>query len=258
MAVAKPLIDALRGVGGYVRDTGRQLGDLLSGGGVAVHKRWLPGPGITVRPVGAGRGRPVSTQTPPWYPGQGVSTVGSGKPPPPPVATGRGGGNETVPPSTDVPPIFKPVIPATSGGREDVEGEWIPAGEDEEPIIWGPGWPEAWKNKKKRDFPDVDVQQGDDMAADWGEFFQGVLGRGVDAWLGSQTGRKDSFASWPTGPVPTEVVVNTQTGEVKKCPRRRRRRLLTPTDLSDLAALAALVGKGSTSMNLAVAKAVRR
>ena len=40
--------------------------------------------------------------------------------------------------------------------------------------------------------------------------------------------------------------------------RRRRRRLLTPTDLSDLAALQALVGKGSTALNMAVAKAVRR
>lgn len=40
--------------------------------------------------------------------------------------------------------------------------------------------------------------------------------------------------------------------------RRRRRRLLTPTDLSDLAVLQSLVGKGSESMKFAVMKAVRR
>lgn len=40
--------------------------------------------------------------------------------------------------------------------------------------------------------------------------------------------------------------------------RRRRKRLLTPTDLSDLAVLQTLVGKGSDSMKFAVMKAVRR
>lgn len=59
------------------------------------------------------------------------------------------------------------------------------------------------------------------------------------------------------GPMPAEVTVNTRTGQVKPCRRRRRRRLLTPTDLSDLAALAAVVGKGD-ALKLAVAKAVRR
>lgn len=52
--------------------------------------------------------------------------------------------------------------------------------------------------------------------------------------------------------------INPATGAVEKCRRRRRRRLLTPTDLSDLAALQALVGKGSSALNMAVAKAVRR
>lgn len=62
----------------------------------------------------------------------------------------------------------------------------------------------------------------------------------------------------PYTSVPAEVTVNTRTGAVTKCRRRRRRRLLTPTDLSDLAALQALVGKGSAALNMAVAKAVRR
>lgn len=42
-----------------------------------------------------------------------------------------------------------------------------------------------------------------------------------------------------------------------KKPGRRRRRLLTPTDLNDLAALQTIVGKGDV-MKFAVMKAVRR
>lgn len=54
-----------------------------------------------------------------------------------------------------------------------------------------------------------------------------------------------------------KVTVDTKTGKVTKCGRRRRRRLLTPTDLNDLAALKTIVG-GGQAMNFAVMKAVRR
>ncbi len=56
---------------------------------------------------------------------------------------------------------------------------------------------------------------------------------------------------------PQTVTVNTQTGKVTACKRRRRRRLLTPTDLSDLAALKTIVGN-TDALKFAVTKAVRR
>jgi len=94
------------------------------------------------------------------------------------------------------------------------------------------------------------------MAVDWtsvlntaitGAYQQGSGG----AFAGG--GASGSYAP----PMPAQVTVDTRTGQVKPCRRRRRRRLLTPTDLSDLAALSAIVGKGD-ALKLAVAKAVRR
>ena len=99
------------------------------------------------------------------------------------------------------------------------------------------------------------------MALDWGEFFTGA----AQDWISRELGVGRDFLGGDGGDF--EVVppvnggkfeVDTRTGKVTKCKRRRRRRLLTPTDLSDLAALQALVGKGSTALNMAVAKAVRR
>lgn len=55
---------------------------------------------------------------------------------------------------------------------------------------------------------------------------------------------------------PQKVTVDTRTGKITPCRRRRRRRLLTASDINDLAALKAIVG-GGQAMNLAVAKAVR-
>lgn len=106
-----------------------------------------------------------------------------------------------------------------------------------------------------------EAESENDMAIDWGNIVSGA----IDIAQGQQPG-----GNWVSpGPtnfmpaggagnrVPREVTVDTVTGEVKKCKRRRRRRLLTPTDLSDLAALQAIVGKGD-ALKLAVAKAVRR
>lgn len=50
---------------------------------------------------------------------------------------------------------------------------------------------------------------------------------------------------------------NCQTGQLSKIPRRRRRRLLTSSDLKDLAALKAIVG-GGAKMDGAIVAAVRR
>ncbi len=94
----------------------------------------------------------------------------------------------------------------------------------------------------------------DNMAVDWGDVLGGALGT-----LGRQiAGPAPYMGPIPTVPsAPRTVTVDTVTGQVKPCRRRRRRRLLTPTDLSDLAALAAVVGKGD-ALKMAVAKAVRR
>lgn len=56
---------------------------------------------------------------------------------------------------------------------------------------------------------------------------------------------------------PRYLRYNCQTGEYSKVPRRRRRRLLTSSDLKDLAALKAIVG-GGAKMDGAVVAAVRR
>lgn len=104
------------------------------------------------------------------------------------------------------------------------------------------------------------IHEESEMAVDWGQVISGA----VDIVQGQRVGGgpSTSFAGM-TGPYPAPsgtprtVTVDTVTGQVKPCRRRRRRRLLTPTDLSDLAALAAVVGKGD-ALKLAVAKAVRR
>ncbi len=94
------------------------------------------------------------------------------------------------------------------------------------------------------------------MAIDWGDIVGGALGDIAGQLVGTSGPFPGPTFTGP-GTVPTEVTYNTQTGQIKPCRRRRRRRLLTPTDLSDLAALATIVGKGD-SLKLAVVKAVRR
>ncbi len=101
------------------------------------------------------------------------------------------------------------------------------------------------------------------MAVDWGSVFDAA----IDVWQGQKPGgpmngaglyTPPGFAPQPPfSPAPAKVTVDTRTGKVTKCSRRRRRRLLTSTDINDLAALKAIVG-GGQAMNLAVAKAVRR
>lgn len=98
------------------------------------------------------------------------------------------------------------------------------------------------------------------MAQDWGDFAQGAIQGIIQGVIGNEFAPNlptPVSVPGPGGP-PAKVTVDTRTGQVTRCTRRRRRRLLTPTDLSDLAALQALVGKGSSALNMAVAKAVRR
>ncbi len=101
--------------------------------------------------------------------------------------------------------------------------------------------------------PGWGVAQDTDMATTWTEFAQQQL----SGYLGGQFGGGGASTSYAP-PMPAEVTVNTRTGQVKPCRRRRRRRLLTDADIADLSALAMIVGKGSQAMNAAVVKAVRR
>ncbi len=102
------------------------------------------------------------------------------------------------------------------------------------------------------------------MAIDWGGAFSGAL----DLLQGQQIGGAPALPSYfqpgtagilqaDGADMPTNVQVNTRTGQVTKCRRRRRRRLLTPTDLSDLAALKTITGNND-ALKMAVVKAVRR
>ena len=137
---------------------------------------------------------------------------------------------------------------------------------------WGPDWPDWWKNGEPgwqddewvmpEDLPQT---QGDDVAVDFGTIVSGA----IDIWQGQTVGGGGQNLQAPVvppgtwlgqGPNPIpggKVTVDTATGKVTPCRRRRRRRLLTPTDLNDLAALKTIVG-GGQSMNFAVMKAVRR
>lgn len=92
------------------------------------------------------------------------------------------------------------------------------------------------------------------MAIDWGQLAGAVLSN-----VANQVGGTGGSAGASVGPLPagTSNGSGYYTTTATRCRRRRRRRLLTPTDLSDLAALQALVGKGDT-LKMAVAKAVRR
>lgn len=128
-----------------------------------------------------------------------------------------------------------------------------------QPADW-PEWDwETWDRENPNWGGTTSTTEDEDMAVDWG----GLANIGID-FLQGQTGQQFSAPVY-SGPgvlggdngLPAQVTVDTRTGKVRPCRRRRRRRLLTPTDLSDLAALSAIVGKGD-ALKLAVAKAVRR
>lgn len=108
----------------------------------------------------------------------------------------------------------------------------------------------------------------------WGDF---LLGTAYDVARNYFGGATDlSFAPTGTGDAGTingaampsysgscpprktrTLTIDCATGQEVKRTRRRRRRLLTSSDLGDLAQLQALVGKGSNAMSVAVSKAIR-
>ena len=97
-----------------------------------------------------------------------------------------------------------------------------------------------------------------DMAIDWGDVIGVGLGSVAQQLVGGSPTIHPGPPSLQAANPPAKVTVDTRTGQVTPCRRRRRRRLLTPTDLADLASLQTLVGKGSDAMKFAVTKAVRR
>lgn len=92
---------------------------------------------------------------------------------------------------------------------------------------------------------------------DWGGTLPGILGDLGSAYIQSRfaPASPPPMAPWGTAS-PSGAVIDPVTGRVCKR-RRRRRRLLTPTDLSDLAALKTITGNND-ALKYAVMKAVRK
>lgn len=110
----------------------------------------------------------------------------------------------------------------------------------------------------------------EEQVADWGD----ILGAAIDVWQGQAPG---GGAGWNTpgiipgfsGPVgvpasgipdyggtPSRVTIDTRTGRVTKCGRRRRRRLLTESDFNDLMRIATL--PNNANVRTALAKSIGR
>jgi len=104
-------------------------------------------------------------------------------------------------------------------------------------------------------------ETGDEMATTWLDVFdtvaEGYFGSGQSFVPAVQPGVTGIPPEGYPSSAPARVTVDTRTGKVTPCRRRRRRRLLTCSDIADLQALAAIAGKGQ-ALNIAVAKACRR
>lgn len=173
----------------------------------------------------------------------------------------------------------QPGVIGTSGGGTPIGGYEIPGGiyeQDKGETDWDEVYrqvlilnPDIFEQEIENNEETMPAQVGiafphqippgeEEMAFDWGDIFTtslpGVIDAAATKFLGPE---QPSFTPLPSSPAPAKVTLDTRTGKVTHCRRRRRRRLLTPTDLSDLAALQAIVGKGD-ALKLAVAKAVRR
>lgn len=102
------------------------------------------------------------------------------------------------------------------------------------------------------------VEEGFDVAIDWGD----IAGTVVEGYFNSQTtALAPQYAQGvlqraPGAVMPATVTVDTRTGKVTACKRRRRRRLLTEGDFNDLMRIATLPNKDT--VKVALAKAVGR
>lgn len=141
------------------------------------------------------------------------------------------------------------------------EGDW-PTGSIFAPgEIWGPSTPGIHR---------LDRDEEPEMAHDWGHLLrQGLEGLGGFAQPAQQTfgNSTASYVGATGGTGPTQIPGGSaamppsgafrvdQYGRVVRC-RRRRRRLLTNSDLKDLAALKTITGNND-ALKMAVIKAVR-
>ncbi len=142
--------------------------------------------------------------------------------------------------------------------------------------VWGDRPEEDWVEVASRyEFPEAPVvvspqdlepilEKESDVAVDWGGILGGAAQDILTGWgVGPQlppgytpAGGSMAFAPGGQGRVPTTVTVNTATGKVTPCRRRRRRRLLTEGDFNDLMRIATLPNKQNVAV--ALAKAVGR
>ncbi len=96
------------------------------------------------------------------------------------------------------------------------------------------------------------------MAVDWGDFLSTTAQGAISGWLNPV--QPQNWAGVAVGapppPISPTVTVNTATGKVTACKRRRRRRLLTESDFNDLMRISTLPNKQNVAV--ALAKAVGR
>jgi hypothetical protein len=154
--------------------------------------------------------------------------------------------------------------------------------------VWGPAG--EWFRTSPNHPPPIDPEylptrtveeaEGEDVAIDWGQVFSGAIDIAQGQYIGGAAnplsplgfagaGTTTGGAAPPAngaamayaGSCPPRktrtLTIDCATGQEVKRTRRRRRRLLTSSDLGDLAQLQALVGKGSNAMSVAVSKAIR-
>lgn len=159
-------------------------------------------------------------------------------------------------------PVVHPVLSGPGPGPDEAKFE-VPDETDQPEFL--PGWPEEWI-KDEPGWVDAEwVMKEDEVAIDLGAIISGAIdiaqGQMVGGGAASGMGYVPMGSPVPSNfPVPAggqKIQIDPKTGKVTLCRRRRRRRLLTPTDLNDLAALKTIVG-GGQAINFAVMKAVRR
>ncbi len=97
-------------------------------------------------------------------------------------------------------------------------------------------------------------QEESDVALDWGEIIGGALGTMSTQFIGPQ--QAPGPMSYVAAPPPARVTVDTRTGKVTACKRRRRRKLLTESDFNVLLRVATLPAK--ENVRIVLGKAIGR